>query len=514
MATPQFSCLLPAFFLLVVFLFLLIKELRRYKSPKTTQKLPPGPPMLPIIGNLHQMASSLPHQNLKKLADKYGPLMHLKLGEISAVAVSSPRLAKEVLQTRGLAFADRPQSVVAKLMLHNCLGVTFSRYGDYWRQLRQIFAMELLSSKSVQSFSTIMEDELFAMVKSIESEAGRPIILADKLISYLYATLSRATLGRVCKGKETLIEVTGETLALSGAQSLEDIFPSVKIFAYLNPLRPKVRKLFNRIDGVLEDIINQQEKKLLSARVDNDQLQPEENDMLSVLLKLRNGKDSKVQVTNNDIKAIIFELFLAGTVGSSTTVEWAMSEMMKNPKVMEKAQHEVREVLKGKKRICQSDIQKLSYLKLVVKETLRLHPPAPLLFPRECRGQCEVDGYTIPAKAMVMVNCWALGRDPEHWIEADKFEPERFKNSSIDFIGNHFEYIPFGAGRRICPGISFGATNVELLLAALLYHFDWELAGGMHPKDLDMLELFGPGCTRKNPLSVIPSICIPSHDDN
>ena len=155
----------------------------------------------------------------------------------------------------------------------------------------------------------------------------------------------------------------------------------------------------------------------------------------------------------------------------------------------------------GKKTtIEETDVQDLEYLKLVVKETLRLHPPAALLLPRECREQCEIDGYIIPIKTRVIVNVWAIGRDPEYWDDPESFRPERFENSSIDFTGTHFEYLPFGAGRRMCPGISFGLANVELPLALLLYHFDWQLPNGLNSNDLDMTEAIGITASRKNNL--------------
>ncbi|CDP20984.1 unnamed protein product [Coffea canephora] len=254
------------------------------KSSGNAQKLPPGPNKLPFIGNLHQLLGSLPHHSLKKLADKYGPLMHLQLGELSTIIVSSPKLAKEVLQTNSLAFANRPQLVVAKIIQYNNLGVSFCPYGDYWRQMRQIYIMELLSAKSVQSFFSIMEDELSYLVGSIEAEEG------------------------------------------------------------------------------------------------------------------------------------------------------------------------------------------------------------PLLAPRECREECTISGYNIPINTVTIVNAWAIGRDPEYWNDPEKFNPERFSDKSIDFRGNNFELIPFGAGKRVCPGISYGVTNVELVLANLLYHFDWKLPQGINPQDLDMTE--------------------------
>ena len=183
--------------------------------------------------------------------------------------------------------------------------------------------------------------------------------------------------------------------------------------------------------------------------------------------------------------------------------KWQVAEMTKNPRVMKKAQSEVRKFyqLQGNKRlILEEDVKKLSYLKWVVKETLRLHPPLPLLLPRESREACKVDGYEIPVKTKVIVNAWAIGRDPEYWDDAESFVPERFDGSSIDYKGSNFEYIPFGAGRRMCPGMAFGVVNTELPLANLLYHFNWELPDGMKPENLDMTESLGATVGRKNNL--------------
>lgn len=203
-------------------------------------------------------------------------------------------------------------------------------------------------------------------------------------------------------------------------------------------------------------------------------------------------------------------MFAAGTETSSTTVNWTMSELLKNPYVLAKAQAEVREALGGKETIEESDVRALKYLKLVIKETLRLHPPVPLI-PRVCREECEVDGYTIPVKTKLIVNNWAMGRDPNNWHQPQKYMPERFQDNSIDYLGANYQYLPFGSGRRICPGIAFGLANVELPLAQLLYHFDWALPTGIKSTDLDMAEAEGLAVGRKLDLIVIPTPYNNSH---
>lgn len=183
-----------------------------------------------------------------------------------------------------------------------------------------------------------------------------------------------------------------------------------------------------------------------------------------------------------------------------------MSEMMRHPRVMKNVKDEVRRVFDEKGSTDETCISEMKYLKSVIKEVLRLHPPAPLLLPRECRENCVIgEGYEIPAKTKVIVNAWAIGRDPKYWNDPESFYPERFLDSCVDFKGTNFEYVPFGAGRRMCPGRSFGMINVELPLALLLYHFDWRLPMGMKHEDLDMTEMFGITVGRKHGLHLIPT---------
>jgi alpha-guaiene 2-oxidase len=177
-----------------------------------------------------------------------------------------------------------------------------------------------------------------------------------------------------------------------------------------------------------------------------------------------------------------------------------MSEMVKNPHVMKRAQDEVRKVFSGKGNVDESGLHELKYLQAVVKETSRLYTSAPLLLPRECSEPCKINGYDIATKTRVIINAWAIGRDSRYWNEAEKFIPERFLDCAIDYHGKDFKYIPFGAGRRICPGISFALPNIELPLAQLLYHFDWKLPDELQPEELDMTETFSVTVKRRHDL--------------
>jgi cytochrome P450 len=199
------------------------------------------------------------------------------------------------------------------------------------------------------------------------------------------------------------------------------------------------------------------------------------------------------------------DIFSAGSETSAITIIWAMSEMMKNPEVMKKAQAEVREVFNRNGRVDETAINEMKYLKLLVKETLRAHPPSALLLPRESKERCEINGYEIPAKTKVIVNSWAIARDPKYWTEPESFIPERFLiDSSLDYKGTNFQYLPFGAGRRVCPGYTFGLVMVEYAIALLLYHFDWTLPNGMTYQDLDMTDIAGATVGKKEDLLLIP----------
>jgi cytochrome P450 len=196
-------------------------------------------------------------------------------------------------------------------------------------------------------------------------------------------------------------------------------------------------------------------------------------------------------------------MFAGGTDTTYTVLEWAMAELFRNETVMRKLQDEVRTVVGNKTHVTEEDLVNMNYLKAVIKETLRLHVPIPLLVPRKSMEDVKLNGYDIAAGTQVMINAWAIARDPSSWDEPLEFKPERFMNSSIDFKGLNFELIPFGAGRRGCPGVLFAISVNELVLANLVYQFDWKLPDGVAGRDLDMSETFGLTLHRKYPLLAV-----------
>ncbi|KAF3458026.1 hypothetical protein FNV43_RR02690 [Rhamnella rubrinervis] len=298
------------------------------------------------------------------------------------------------------------------------------------------------------------------------------------------------------RDQEAYIEISKQISKLAGGFYVSDMYPSIKMLQWIGGLRHKLEKVHEEADRIVGNILSDhKEKKITKSEPYNHEEEADDHqeDFVDILLKIQDSDQHDFPLTDSNIKAVLMDIFTAGSETSSTLVEWAMSEMLKNPRVMKEAQSEVRRVFHKMPNVDETQIHELKYLSAVIRETLRLHPPVPLLLPRESSRSCVIDGYDIPIKAKVLVNAWAIGRDPMHWFEAEKFWPERFLHDDglhIDYKGTDFEFIPFGAGRRICPGMTFAMIVVELTLAQLLFHFDWKLPNDMKPEDLDMTEIF------------------------
>ncbi|CAL1386255.1 unnamed protein product [Linum trigynum] len=486
---------------------------RKKKSSPSAYNLPPGPWKLPIIGNLHQLAGPVPtHRRLRDLAKKHGPVMRLQLGELPHVIVSSAEAAKDVLKTHDAALASRPYLLAADILFYGRKGITFTPYGDYWRQMRKICTAELLSTKRVLSYRSIREDELSGnLVHRISAAAaegcGRVVNLGETLFWASNRVIARAAFGVVKENAESFMDVVNSISDLLGGLAVSDLYPSIKFLPAVTGFRAELTRLHREADGLLEEIINEHVDKRRELKKKGDscvQAASTEN-LVDVLLGLHeNCTDVDSPLTIQNIKAVATELLLAGSGTSPVTIEWTMSEIMNNPRVLKKVQEEVRRAFRGKGKVSEEGLDDLVYLDAVIKEALRLHPDGPLLAPRESQEDVVVGGYLVPAGTKVMVNVWAIGRDKSYWNDAETFYPERFLNCAVDYKGMDFEFLPFGAGRRMCAGISFGMGIVKLGLANVLYHFDWKLPAEMKPSDLDMTERFGLTLRRNCPLCLVP----------
>ncbi|XP_068645320.1 premnaspirodiene oxygenase-like [Aristolochia californica] len=493
------------FVLLLPFLFMVLKKMGRSSEARM---LPPGPWKLPVIGSIHHLAGgSLPHHTLRNLAKKYGPFMHLQMGEIPLVVASSAEAAKEILKTHDLSFASRPEMPTVKYNSYGCTDVAFAPYGAYWRQMRKICVLELLTNKRVESFRFIREEEVLGMLCSIAVSCNSPVNLTRKFYFLTNNIVARATFGDRNRYLDMFLSTIKDSLRAAGGFGVVDFFPSSKLLLWITGMKAKLEKNQKKLDEILSDIL---EECRLRDEVKNRDGDNFDENLVGSLLRIQQQGNLELPITDNNIKAVLLDMFTAGTETTTSVLGWTMSELMRNTRVMIKAQKEVRDTLRGKERVTEADIQHLKYLKLIVKETLRLHPPVPLLLPRESREKCHVMGYEVPIHTRAIVNVWAIGRDPLYWgDDAESFRPERFVDYPMDFKGANFEFLSFGAGRRICPGMTFGITNVELPLALLLYYFNWELPYGMGPENIDMAEDFGTTVAQKSDLHLVPKQCNP-----
>lgn len=486
------------FALPIFFLLFLLKHGNRRKT-----LLPPGPPGLPIIGNLYQLDNLAPHRYLWQLSKKYGPLMSLRLGCVPTLVVSSAKMAKEVMKIHDLEFASRPSLLGQQKLSYNGLDLVFAPYNDYWREMRKVCVLQLFNSKRVQSFHSVREEEVSLMIKKISyfASESKVVNLSETLMALTSTIICRIAFGKRYEdeGRERsrFHSLLNEAQAMLAAFFVTDYFPLMGWVDKVNGLRGRLEKNFKEMDSFYQEIIDD--------HLDPNRPNPKQEDFIDVLLRLRNERLFTLDLTWDHIKAVLMNVIVAGTDTSAATSVWAMTALMKNPKVMKKVQEEVRNMVGEKGFVEEEDIQKLPYLKAVVKETMRFHPTAPLLVPRETMQSCNIDGYEIPAKTLVYVNAWAIGRDPEAWENPEEFFPERFLGSLIDFKGKDFELVPFGAGRRGCPGIYMGAVTVELALANLLYSFEWELPSGMDKEDIDIDVIPGITMHKKNALCLVPT---------
>ncbi|XP_059432123.1 cytochrome P450 71AU50-like [Corylus avellana] len=471
-----------------------------WKSSSKKKKLPPGPRGFPIFGNLH-MLGELPHRDLHRLAQKHGPVMHLRLGLMPTIIVSSPQAAEQFLKAHDLVFAGRPPLEAAKHISYEQKNLSMAPYGSYWRNIRKMCTLELLSSHKISSFKPMRKEELGLLVKFVQ-EAARDCVAVD--LSAKVSSLSADMSCRMVFGKKYMDKdldekgfkaVIHEGMQLGAIPNLGDYIPCIARFD-LQGLTRRMKAVSKVFDDFFEKIIDEH----VQSKDEN-----KTKDFVDVMLSFMGSQESEYRIERSNIKAIILDMLAGSMDTSATVIEWALSELMKNPQVMKKVQKELEDVVGLERMVEESDLDGLEYLDMVLKETFRLHPIAPLLLPHEATEDCTINGFHIPHKSRVMINVWAIGRDPSAWNDAEKFFPERFVGSNIDVRGRDFQLIPFGSGRRGCPGIQLGLTVVRLVVAQLVHCFDWELPDRMQPNELDMTEEFGVTTPRIKPLLAIPT---------
>uniref|UniRef100_A0ACD5ZP55 Uncharacterized protein n=1 Tax=Avena sativa TaxID=4498 RepID=A0ACD5ZP55_AVESA len=448
---------------------------------------------------------------LRDLAKKHGPVMYLRLGQVDAVVISSPAAAQEVLRDKDITFASRPSILVSEIFGYRSLGIAFAPPGAYWRTLRKLCTVELLSEQKVRQFASVRDRETMSLVGQVRAagRGGEPVNLGRLLMSCASAITAKTTFGEGCGVEliEQFLSAVDLVLKISGGLCVGDLFPCLRFVDVATGLKHRLWRTRLQLEAVLDKIIAESERRR-RAEEKNTKRKTGDNELLSVLLRIKDegGLDFPIETIN--IRAIVTDLFIGGTETTSSAAEWTMSELMRSPEAMAKAQSEVRRAFDNKSPQEHEDMMcELSYTRMVIKEALRLHPVVPLLLPRLCRETCDIGGFEVKEGSRVIVNAWAVARSPEHWHDAEEFRPERFTDNgaAMDCRGAQFEYLPFGSGRRMCPGVSFGLAMLELIVARLLYYFDWSLPAGMPPDELDMDMVVGATARRKNQLHLVAS---------
>ncbi|KAL0379622.1 UNVERIFIED_CONTAM: cytochrome, partial [Sesamum angustifolium] len=460
-------------------------------------KLPPGPYPFPIVGNILHLGSK-PHQSLAKLSRKYGPVMSLKLGSITTVVVSSPEAAKIVLQKHDLAFSSRTIPSAAAALNHDEFSMVWLPVENQWRKLRKICKEQIFSVARLDASQGVRREKLHKLWEYLKecSETGRAVDIGEAAfttsLNLMAATLFSMDFAQFNSDtSQEMKDVVWGVMECIGSPNFADFFPVLKSAdpqGILKKTKIYFAKLFAIFDGIIDE-------KLKSGGG--------KDDLVEALIELSQRDDA--ELSRNDVKHLLLDLFVAGTDTTSSTVEWAMTELLRNPEKMSKARNELRNVAGQKEEIQESDISRLPYLRAVVKETFRLHPAAPLLVPHKAEEDVEINSYIVPKNAQVLVNVWAMGRDSSVWAMPDVFMPERFLETETDVHGQHFELLPFGGGRRICVGLPLAYRMVHLMLATLISSFDWKLEEGLKPEEVDMDERFGLTLQKAIPLMAVPT---------
>ncbi|WVZ60630.1 hypothetical protein U9M48_010623 [Paspalum notatum var. saurae] len=461
---------------------------------KAAHRLPPSPPAVPFLGHLYLVKMPF-HAVLTGLAARYGPVFSMRMGSRRTVVVSSPECAKECFTEHDVTFANRPEFVSQNLVSFGGAGLAQSRYGPYWRNLRRVASVQLLSAHRVACMTPTISAEVRAMVRrmnraaaAVPAGAARVQLkgrLFELSLSVLMETIAQTKTSRTEVNADSDMSpeahefkrTVDEVLPYLGSANAWDYLPVLRWFDVFG-VRNKIVAAMRRRDAFLRRLIDAERRRL------DDGGDSEKKSMLAVLLSLQ--KSEPEVYTDTMIMALTANLFGAGTETTSTSTEWAMSLLLNHPEALKKAQAEIDAVVGNSRLVTADDVPRLGYLQCIINETLRLYPGAPLLLPHESSADCKVGGYDVPRGTMLIVNVYAIHRDPAVWEHPAEFRPERFEDGKAE--GRLL--MPFGMGRRKCPGETLALRTVGLVLGTLIQCFHWNRVDGV---EVDMAE--GGGLT-------------------
>ncbi|KAK7283332.1 hypothetical protein RIF29_12774 [Crotalaria pallida] len=499
----------------LLLLLFVLSYISRTRRTQTAKKAPPeARGAWPLIGHLHLLRGShAPHVTLGNMADKYGPVFTIRLGVHQTLIVSNSEMAKDCFTVSDKAFANRPNALALEILGYNFSMVGFSLYGSYWRLMRKI-TVHLLSTQSIELFKHVKESEVKAAIKESYKKTNKAVTTEMKK---WFGDITHNVLFRMIVGKrfvgagydgnnnnneewnKPIQKAFREMIDLSGAFVISDALPYLR-WLDLDGKEKEMKKTAKELDEIAQVWLDEHKRNRNGGAGKG---QRKQHDFMDVLLSIvEKGEDFEGRDADTTIKATCLALLIAGTDTSTGTLTWALSLLLNNKEALNKAIHELDTQI-GKDRLpLESDTKNLTYLQAIIKETLRLYPPAPLNLPHESWEDCTVGGYHVPTGTRLLTNISKIQRDPLLYPDPLEFRPERFltTHKHVDLRGHHFELIPFGAGRRMCSGLSLALQIMQLTLANLLHGFDIAtLDGGQ----VDMLELVGLTNIKASPLEVI-----------
>ncbi|KAL5987207.1 hypothetical protein ACLOJK_041204 [Asimina triloba] len=501
--------------------FLLYKLwLGKPKSKLAKGKKAPEPAgAWPIIGHLHQLAGTEPlTRTIGTMADKYGPGFMLRLGMRRTFVVCGWEIAKDCFTTNDKVLATRPKSASGDNMSYNYAMFGFSPYGAYWREMRKIATLELLSNRRLDTLKHVRVGEIDECMKGLYRrwvENGRrpvQVEMKQRLFELTFNVLIMMIVGKRFFGD--ILGGTDEAEAikirqlmerssyLSGVFVLSDVLPFLKSLD-LQGHEKAMRGIAAELDSLISTWLKEHRQKRLCGETNGEQ------DFMDVMVSTLESAQISSYDPDTIIKATSQILIEAGTDTTAVALAWGISLLINHPDVVKKAQAEVDTHVGQDRNVDDSDIKNLPYIQAIVKETLRLYPPAPLAIPHMAMEDCQIGGYHVPKGTHVMLNLWRLQRDPSVWAEPDEFRPERFFTTHVgtDVRGQHFELLPFGSGRRSCPGQALAIPVLQLTLARLIHGFDFSTPKG---GPIDMTERLHITLNKANLVEVMVSPRLPS----
>eukprot|EP00252_Welwitschia_mirabilis_P002175 TRINITY_DN12085_c0_g1_i1.p1 TRINITY_DN12085_c0_g1~~TRINITY_DN12085_c0_g1_i1.p1 ORF type:complete len:508 (+),score=-0.73 TRINITY_DN12085_c0_g1_i1:485-2008(+) len=437
-------------------------------------RLPPGPLAVPIFGNWLQVGDDLNHRNLSDLARKYGEVFLLRMGQRNLVVVSSPELAKEVLHTQGVEFGSRTRNVVFDIFTGKGQDMVFTVYGEHWRKMRRIMTVPFFTNKVVQQYREAWENEIDLAVRDIKNRPGSAttgIVIRKRLQLMMYNFMYRMMFDRRFESEEDplfqklrALNAERSRLAQSFEYNYGDFIPILRPFlrGYLKICKEvKERRL-----SLFKDYFIEERKKLSNTKGAGSR--GEKCAIDHVLDAMDKG-----EINEDNVLYIVENINVAAIETTLWTMEWAIAEIVNNPSIQKRIQNELDTIIGRGNPLTEPDTARLPYLQAVIKEALRLHMAIPLLVPHMNLHQAKLGGYDIPAESKILVNAWYLANNPDWWDRPEVFNPDRFLGpEKVEANGNDFRFLPFGVGRRSCPGIILALPILALTLGKLLQTFD------------------------------------------